>query len=140
VATSVCLASFVSSNFLRYNRPVANLRRYDLAALVNTSPRKRGTNASTQPKTNRAGTVDVLAHAIEAAGNPNLMTDELISALADHSAGNFRLMMTLANDVLELGVQKEVRVLDEGLFLELSAKDRPMPARSKAKMRRVAEA
>jgi hypothetical protein len=82
----------------------------------------------------------VLAHAIEAAGNPNLMTDELISALADHSAGNFRLMMTLANDVLELGVQKEVRVLDEGLFLELSAKDRPMPARSKAKMRRVAEA
>ncbi len=56
VATSVCLASFVSSNFWRRGRLVANIRRYARASRLNTSPRKRGTNDSTQPRTNRAGT------------------------------------------------------------------------------------
>jgi type II secretory pathway predicted ATPase ExeA len=89
---------------------------------------------------NKDELMDVLSHAIEAAGNPNLMTEELMSALAEHSAGNFRLLMTLANEVLELGVVKESRVLDEGLFLETSSKDRPAPMRSKNKARRMAEA
>jgi type II secretory pathway predicted ATPase ExeA len=89
---------------------------------------------------NKDELVEVVSHAMEAAGNPNLMTEELMSALADHSAGNFRLLMTLANEVLELGVAKEARVLDEGLFLETSSKDRPVPARNKGKVRRMAEA
>jgi general secretion pathway protein A len=84
--------------------------------------------------------VELLCHVTQAAGNPNLMTEELMSALADHCAGNFRLLMTLANDVLDLGVLKEARALDEGLFLELSSRDRPAPMRAKTKVRKVAEA
>lgn len=81
--------------------------------------------------------LDVLAHLLDAAGNANLMTDELIGALVDHAAGNYRALMTLARNVLELGVQREVRVLDEGLFLELSQQARP-PARTKTRARRPA--
>lgn len=60
-----------------------------------------------------------LKHAATAAGNPNLMTAELITTLAEHAAGNLRLLMNLSADLLEAGARKEVARLDEKLYLEV---------------------
>lgn len=82
--------------------------------------------------------MDMLVHGLESAGNANLMTDELMGALVDHAAGNYRALMMLAREVLELGLHREVPVLDEGLFLELAQQTRA-PTRSKPRSKRSAE-
>jgi general secretion pathway protein A len=60
-----------------------------------------------------------LKGAIEKAGNNHLMTKELIEMLADHAAGNFRVMMGMSNTLLAEGVTKELDKLDEKLFFEV---------------------
>lgn len=75
-----------------------------------------------------------LRHGLEKAGNPKLMTPELQSTLVEHAAGNYRALMTMANDLLLAGVQREVKQLDEKLFFEVFA---PPPA-DKARPRPVA--
>lgn len=60
-----------------------------------------------------------LAHAMGEAGNINLMTRELSEAIVDHSAGNYRAMMTLANELLMEGARQEKDHLDEKLFFEI---------------------
>ena len=62
---------------------------------------------------------------ISKAGNPNLMTQELIQILADHSLGNFRVMTTMATDLLIYGIAKEVQQLDEALFFEVFNNHQP---------------
>jgi hypothetical protein len=52
------------------------------------------------------------------AGNPKL-TDELVHALVDHSAGNYRLLMTMGAELLAYGMARNVQQLDEKLFLEV---------------------
>lgn len=64
---------------------------------------------------------ECLRHALEQAGNPNLMTPDLITTLAEHAAGNHRILMTMANELLDAGAQKEVKQLDEKLFLDVFA-------------------
>ena len=66
-----------------------------------------------------------LRHALQAAGNPKLMTPELMAALCDHSAGNLRSVMTAADELLEVGLQRDGCTLDERLFLEVYS---PTPA------------
>lgn len=61
----------------------------------------------------------LLRHALERAGNPELLTDGLIDTLADHSAGNCRILMNLAGEVLAHGAQTKAAQLDEKLFLEV---------------------
>ncbi len=63
---------------------------------------------------------ELLQHAIAAAGNASLMTQELISTLADHAAGNHRALMTMAAEILAYGIAKDVAKLDEKLYLEIS--------------------
>jgi general secretion pathway protein A len=60
----------------------------------------------------------LLTESLKRAGNPNLMTTELIATLSEHSAGNPRVMMTVAGELLMLGVKKELKQLDEKLYLE----------------------
>src|SRR6202167_1652683 len=60
-----------------------------------------------------------LEHVLAAAGNPSLMTSELKATLADHSAGNYRVLMNLADELLAAGAERELPRLDEKLFLEL---------------------
>jgi hypothetical protein len=60
-----------------------------------------------------------LRHALQAAGNPKLMTGELMAALCDHAAGNLRSVMTAADDLLQVGLQRDGCTLDERLFLEV---------------------
>jgi transposase len=64
---------------------------------------------------------DCLRHALHKAGAPQLMTPELVAALADHAQGNYRALMNMAGELLALAAQRELRQIDEKLFLEAFA-------------------
>ncbi len=68
-----------------------------------------------------------LDHLLTAAGNPSLMTSELRVTLADHAAGNYRVLMNLADELLAVAADRELARLDEKLFLEVFAAQAPKP-------------
>lgn len=74
-----------------------------------------------------------LRHALEAAGNPNLMTPALIDTLVAHAAGNRRLIMNLAAELLVAAVRDKRPQLDEQLFLAVCG---PPAVRNSASKRR----
>ncbi len=51
--------------------------------------------------------------------NPSLLTTELKSTLADHAAGNYRILANLGDELLAAAVERELPRLDEKLFLEI---------------------
>ena len=74
----------------------------------------------------------MLRHILTAAGGPTLMTEELQRTLCEHAAGNRRLLMNLCGDALALGVSKNAKRLDDGLYLEMTGADqRAHPPRPK---------
>lgn len=62
-----------------------------------------------------------LTHLLENAGNPNLMTKELMQTLCDHAMGNYRALCTMANELLTTAAIQEKPQLDEKLYLECFA-------------------
>jgi general secretion pathway protein A len=62
-----------------------------------------------------------LRHVVDKAGNAQLLTSGALTALVEHSAGNPRTMMVLANDLLHAAVAREARQIDEKLFFEVFA-------------------
>lgn len=62
-----------------------------------------------------------LKHAMDAAGNPRLLTPELAAALVDHAAGNLRALMLSADEILQAGLERDGCPLDEKLFFEVFA-------------------
>jgi type II secretory pathway predicted ATPase ExeA len=62
-----------------------------------------------------------LDHLLAAAGNSSLMTSELKVTLADHAAGNYRVLMNLGDELLAVAADRELGRLDEKLFLEVFA-------------------
>jgi type II secretory pathway predicted ATPase ExeA len=66
-----------------------------------------------------------LDHLLETAGNPSLMTTELKATLADHAAGNYRILMNLADELLANAVDRDLPRLDEKLFLETFSQPAP---------------
>lgn len=70
-----------------------------------------------------------LEHLLSAAGNTALMSTQLKTTLAEHAAGNYRVMMNLANELLITAAERELATLDEKLFFEVFAP----PATSKNK-------
>lgn len=72
-----------------------------------------------------------LDHLLDSAGNPHLMTPELKTALCDHAVGNYRVLTTLAGELLITAAQREITQLDEQLFLELYGAA-PKPVRQSA--------
>jgi len=73
----------------------------------------------------------LLDHSLAAAGNSQLMTEELRQALCTHAAGNRRVLMNLCADLLCLAVERKLQKLDEQLFFEIA----PPATRSQAKRR-----
>jgi general secretion pathway protein A len=73
-----------------------------------------------------------LRHALEAAGNPELMTPALIDTLSAHAAGNRRLLMNLGAELLAAAVHNKLSQLDEQLFLQVCGAP---PARNGGKRR-----
>lgn len=67
----------------------------------------------------RTQLIELLKNATRLAGNQNLLTMELTETLAEHAAGNPRVMMNLAADCLAIGTFKETDQLDEGIFFDL---------------------
>lgn len=72
-----------------------------------------------------------LNHLLKMAGNPKLLTAPLIQTLCEHAAGNLRLLMNLANDLLAAALQQEREQIDEKLFFEVFALD-PKPTAKRA--------
>ncbi len=66
-----------------------------------------------------------LDHLLDAAGNSALMTSELKATLADHAAGNYRVLMNLADELLALGAERDLPRLDEKLYLDAFGQPRP---------------
>lgn len=62
--------------------------------------------------------IELLTRALELAGNPRLMSDELIATLAEHAAGNCREMMTAADDLLCEAVRRELKQMDTKLYID----------------------
>ena len=70
--------------------------------------------------------LDWLRHATDQAGNPQLMTPELMTTLAEHAAGNLRVLSIMASELLALAARRELRQLDQKLYLDAYAKQ-PRP-------------
>lgn len=62
-----------------------------------------------------------LAHLLAGSGNASLMTLPLQQTLCDHAAGNYRILTTMAAELLAAAAQKDLAVLDEKLYLEVFA-------------------
>jgi hypothetical protein len=71
--------------------------------------------------------VACLDHVLDVAGAPQLMSTELRSVLAEHAAGNYRVMMNLTYELLIAAAERELPRLDEKLFFDVLAP--PPPAR-----------
>ena len=72
-----------------------------------------------------------LEYLLETAGNKKLMTPELVDTLCDHAVGNYRVLTTMASELLTAAAERESTVLDEKLYLEIFAppeSDRPRRA------------
>jgi type II secretory pathway predicted ATPase ExeA len=65
--------------------------------------------------------LDCLNHVLAQAGNPHLMTPDLMNTLAEHAAGNYRILMTMAGELLDAAVQCDANQMDEKLYLEVFA-------------------
>jgi type II secretory pathway predicted ATPase ExeA len=79
---------------------------------------------------------EVLRHGLVQAGNARLVTPALVTTLAEHAAGNLRVLHGMAADLLAAAAQREARQLDEQLYLEVfaapttDARPRRVPARA----------
>jgi general secretion pathway protein A len=60
-----------------------------------------------------------LNHLLKTAGNPKLMNPVLLQTLCEHAAGNLRLLMNMANDLLTEACRQEREQLDEKLYFEV---------------------
>jgi len=65
--------------------------------------------------------LDLLRHALDAAGNPGLMTPALMTTLSEHANGNPRLLCHLASDMLAHGLDRQLPQLDEKHYLDVFA-------------------
>ncbi|MGH8845717.1 MAG: ExeA family protein [Polaromonas sp.] len=59
-----------------------------------------------------------LDHLLATAGNASLMTAPLRQTLCEHAAGNYRILMNLAGELLAQAAQRELPQIDEKLYLE----------------------
>lgn len=62
---------------------------------------------------------DCLEHLLKQAGNPQLMTKQLKATLCDHASGNYRIMTTMADNLLAVATERQQGELDEKLYFEV---------------------
>jgi type II secretory pathway predicted ATPase ExeA len=65
-----------------------------------------------------------LTHLMAEAGAAKLMTNELVATLVEHAGGNYRILTTMAGELLATAAHRERRKLDQGLFLEVFRPER----------------
>ena len=60
-----------------------------------------------------------LKHLQATAGNAHLMSAELSNTLCDHAVGNYRVLTSMAAELLANAAQQEITQLDEKLYLQV---------------------
>lgn len=58
------------------------------------------------------------------------MTTELKSTLADSAVGNYRILMNVCDELLAAAAERDVKKLDEKLYIDVFA---PAPKKAKRK-------
>jgi general secretion pathway protein A len=110
-------------------RLIDKLRREELIPL--------GSRIRTRLATEYASRDELLAclnHLTAGAGNASLMTPELCHTLCDHAAGNYRILTTLAAELLAAAALRNQPQIDQKLYLEVFAQpDAPAPRRAGAR-------
>jgi type II secretory pathway predicted ATPase ExeA len=74
-----------------------------------------------------------LDYALEQAGHRQLMTQELIEALAAHSANNLRMLNQMAAELLNAAAERNLPRIDASLFFELFSPTGPKPVTRKVR-------
>jgi general secretion pathway protein A len=74
-----------------------------------------------------------LEHSLAQAGNPSLLTPEVLTTLSEHAAGNLRLLATMANELLAMAAKNHLANIDQKLYLEVFAP--PTEARTNRRAR-----
>lgn len=77
----------------------------------------------------------VLHHALSEAGNPVLFTDDLMHTLADHAAGNLRILMSMAADLLCTALMRDIDRIDESVFFEVFGPQQKTPTNGRRRSR-----
>ena len=62
---------------------------------------------------------ECLCNHLQKAGNPRLIREPVIAALCEHAAGNCRVLMNMANDLLAAALHDEADQIDENLFFKV---------------------
>lgn len=106
-------------------RLLDKLRREELIPLGSRMRMRLATEAAT-PEELRTCLDFVLA----ASGNADLMTKPLKHTLCDHAAGNYRVLATLAAELLSAAAERELPQLDEQLYFQVFAKPAPASKRT----------
>jgi type II secretory pathway predicted ATPase ExeA len=112
---SKCLLTTVLSGDIRLPE------RFRTTALVSLGSRMQ-VRYLLQPYT-RQDLLNYLDHALAQAAAPHLMNQTLKDTLVDHAAGNLRLLNTMAAELLSTGAQRQLKQLDEKLFLEVFSRN-----------------
>lgn len=74
-----------------------------------------------------------LDHLLDSAGNASLMTTELKVTIAEHAAGNYRVMMNIAEELLVAAAERELPRLDEKLYFDVFQPTAPAKVRGAPK-------
>ena len=111
-------------------RSLDKLRREELIPLGSRIRTRLATGVATRDEL-----LACLDHLLTTAGNASLMTQELRHTLCDHAAGNYRICIAMAAELLMTAAQRDITVLDEKRYLQVFAQPQPQGARRAASAR-----
>lgn len=73
--------------------------------------------------------LETLQYLVESAGAPGLMSNELMKILCEHAMGNYRVLCTMAGELLATAAMQERVQLDEKLYFECFSPSKPSSKR-----------
>lgn len=111
-------------------RLIEKLRREELVPLGSRIRTRLGLEHASREELSAC-----LNHLLGIAGNASLMTPPLRQTLCDHAAGNYRVLTTMAAELLAVAAQRDLAKLDEKLYLEVFSPPESAAARRKAAAR-----
>lgn len=76
--------------------------------------------------------IGYLRHTLGQAGSPKLMSEEVITAVAEHAGGNLRVAMNLGDELLAAALEREADRIEEKLFFEVYGQSLPATPRKRA--------
>ena len=106
-------------------RLLDKLRREELIPLGSRIRTRLSTEAATPEQLRQC-----LDFVLAACGNANLMTATLKHTLCDHAVGNYRVLTTLAGELLSAAAELDLPQLDEQLYFKVFEPPVAMPKRA----------